>query len=307
MHGALIGVALALVATGGAGPEEAAITVFMDAAPAPRSDAGVAPPGDVPSAAGNPAREVSPGEEQTPSTDANAAAEPPVGADILAATLPSPEPPPPVPSEIEAAPPQPSPQERAPAPPPPEASLADAVPPPPAYEAAPVPEFKPPPEARPTPPRPAAKAEPKADRPASRPPRPPANAVRPAPSPSPKPSAGTANPSGGAPATVARPSAGTQPGPAAAALAPNWNSLLAAWLAANRRYPDDARRRQEQGEVTVRFTVGGDGRVLDVSLVKGSGYASLDNAAVAMLRGATLPAPGIEATRVVRVRYRLND
>lgn len=59
--------------------------------------------------------------------------------------------------------------------------------------------------------------------------------------------------------------------------------------------------------MTVRFTVGGDGRVLDVSLVKGSGHPSLDNAAVAMLRGATLPAPGTEATRVVRVRYRLND
>ena len=59
--------------------------------------------------------------------------------------------------------------------------------------------------------------------------------------------------------------------------------------------------------MTVRFTVSSYGRVLAVSLVKGSGYASLDNAAVTMLHGATLPAPGIEATRVVRVRYRLND
>lgn len=92
-----------------------------------------------------------------------------------------------------------------------------------------------------------------------------------------------------------------------AAIAPNWNALLSAWLAANRRYPEASRRRGEEGEVTVRFTVAPNGRVLDAALVKSSGFPGLDASALAMLRDATLPAPGVEATRSVRVRYRLND
>jgi periplasmic protein TonB len=96
-------------------------------------------------------------------------------------------------------------------------------------------------------------------------------------------------------------------GPPAAAPAPGWNALLAAWLAAHRRYPEDARKRNEEGDVTVRFTVAGDGRVSDVAVVKGSGYGALDNSALGMLRGATLPAPGVEATRTVRIRFRLSD
>ena len=83
--------------------------------------------------------------------------------------------------------------------------------------------------------------------------------------------------------------------------------LLAAWLAAHRRYPEDARRRSEQGDVTIRFTVASDGRVSDVAVVKGSGFGALDASALAMLQGATLPPPGIEATRTVRIRFRLSD
>lgn len=94
---------------------------------------------------------------------------------------------------------------------------------------------------------------------------------------------------------------------APAAVAPGWNALLAAWLAANRRYPEDARRRSEEGEVTVRFTVAPDGRVSEAAVVKGSGSTALDAAALRLLQGATLPAPGIEATRTVRIRFRLGD
>jgi protein TonB len=96
-------------------------------------------------------------------------------------------------------------------------------------------------------------------------------------------------------------------GPPAAAPAPGWNALLAAWLAAHRRYPEEARRRSEEGDVTIRFTVAGDGRVSDVAVVKGSGFGALDNSALVMLQGATLPAPGVEATRTVRIRFRLSD
>ncbi|CAN0142492.1 unnamed protein product, partial [Phaeothamnion confervicola] len=94
---------------------------------------------------------------------------------------------------------------------------------------------------------------------------------------------------------------------APAVVAPGWNALLAAWLAANRRYPEDARRRSEEGEVTVRFTVAHDGRVAEAAVVTGSGFAALDAAALRLLQGSTLPAPGIEATRTVRIRFRLGD
>ena len=112
-----------------------------------------------------------------------------------------------------------------------------------------------------------------------------------------------------APAAPAE-SASSAPAPAAAApatVAPEWNALLAAWLAANRRYPDEARRRSEEGEVTVRFTVTPGGQVSEAAIAKGSGFAALDAAALRLLQGATLPAPGIEATRTVRIRFRLND
>ncbi len=129
-------------------------------------------------------------------------------------------------------------------------------------------------------------------------------ALRPAPPrPEPRRPVAAAAPPSSAPAASTAPVAG----PSAASVAPGWNALLAAWLAANRRYPDEARRRAEEGEVTVRFTVAGDGRVTEASLVKGSGFAALDTAALRLLQGPTLPAPGAEATRTVRIRFRLSD
>jgi periplasmic protein TonB len=86
-----------------------------------------------------------------------------------------------------------------------------------------------------------------------------------------------------------------------------WNELLSAWLAAHKRYPEIARRRGQEGTVTLRFTVAADGNVLDVSVVTGSGSPLLDNAAQELLLGATLPAPRTELTRTVRLRYRLED
>jgi protein TonB len=130
------------------------------------------------------------------------------------------------------------------------------------------------------------------------PPRPVQSAPRPL---QPKPAARQAAPS--APSTVPPAAAPS----VAASLAPGWNALLAAWLAAHKTYPDAARKRSEEGEVTVRFTVAGDGRVGDVVLVKGSGFPSLDAAALGILHGAALPPPGIEATRTVRIRFRLSD
>ena len=82
---------------------------------------------------------------------------------------------------------------------------------------------------------------------------------------------------------------------------------LAAWLAAHKNYPSAARQRGEEGEVMISFTVEDNGRVSAVSIGKGSGHADLDAAALRMLQGATLPAPGATATRTVRIRFRLDD
>jgi TonB family protein len=167
---------------------------------------------------------------------------------------------------------------------PPEPPLPDYAPPPPEESLAP-PDFKSPP---PPPPKPAQAASPHPPQPKSLPP--PATAAAP-----------TAPPAQAAPsAAMAAPS-----GPPS--VAPGWNALLAAWLAAHKSYPASARKRSEEGEVTVRFNVEPDGRVSEVSVVKGSGYADLDTAALGMLQGAALPPPGAPAVRTVRIHFHLDD
>lgn len=175
--------------------------------------------------------------------------------------------------------------------PPPE--LRDAVPPPESNEALAAPDFKPPP----APPR----VEPR--KPA---PTPPPRAATPAPVKAPAASPGPPSQSA-APSPVAPSSPAATPPATATAVAPGWNALIAAWLASHRRYPEESRRRSEEGEVTVRFTVAGDGRVTDVALVKGSGWGALDASALRMLQGATVPVPGVETTRTLRIRFRLSD
>jgi len=91
-----------------------------------------------------------------------------------------------------------------------------------------------------------------------------------------------------------------------------WRGALATWLSAHRRYPEQARRDGVQGQPTVRFTVEPSGRVTSVELVTSSGSTVLDEATIAMLRGATLPPfpPGLaEAARTesVRVHYSLEQ
>jgi protein TonB len=80
---------------------------------------------------------------------------------------------------------------------------------------------------------------------------------------------------------------------------------MAAWLTAHKRYPEQARRRGEEGQVAVRFTVAADGRVIAAEIVRGSGSDLLDRATSDLLSGARLPPPGTEVTRTVRIRYRL--
>jgi protein TonB len=56
--------------------------------------------------------------------------------------------------------------------------------------------------------------------------------------------------------------------------------LVPASRCAKPAYPIDALRAEAAGVVTMRFLIGADGAVLDTKLVKSSGNASLDQAAI---------------------------
>jgi protein TonB len=85
---------------------------------------------------------------------------------------------------------------------------------------------------------------------------------------------------------------------------------VGAWLAAHKIYPEEARRRGEEGRLAIRFTMDRSGQVTAVEVVRGSGSALLDGAALTMLKDARLP-PLPEATRqptitvTVQIRFAL--
>ena len=91
---------------------------------------------------------------------------------------------------------------------------------------------------------------------------------------------------------------------------PRWRAALSAWLQSHRTYPDEARRNNDEGAVLIRFVVDREGHVVSVAVMQGSGHPSLDEAAIAMLRGARLPPfpPDMAqamTTVTVPIRYRL--
>lgn len=74
-----------------------------------------------------------------------------------------------------------------------------------------------------------------------------------------------------------------------AAPSPGWRAALAAWLAAHKQYPDEARRNGQEGAVGVSFLVARDGRVERVMIEHSSGVPSLDRSVYAMLEDRTVP------------------
>jgi periplasmic protein TonB len=93
------------------------------------------------------------------------------------------------------------------------------------------------------------------------------------------------------PSAAAAPIAAPAAPPATApTVDPRWQAAVSAWIAAHKVYPEDARRRGEEGPVGVRFTVDRLGRVIEAAVVAGSGSGLLDQAALALLRQAVLPA-----------------
>jgi len=81
-------------------------------------------------------------------------------------------------------------------------------------------------------------------------------------------------------------------------------------LQAHKTYPDEARRRGDEGRATVRFTVRQDGKVLEQQLLSSTGSAILDAAVERLLRDARLPPfpPGMDqpwVTVTLQIRYAL--
>ena len=78
----------------------------------------------------------------------------------------------------------------------------------------------------------------------------------------------------------------------AAAPSADYFAAVMAALERQKHYPEAARLRQEQGTVLIDFAIDRAGRVLSTRIRHGSGSASLDGAAEAMVhRADPLPAP----------------
>jgi protein TonB len=67
----------------------------------------------------------------------------------------------------------------------------------------------------------------------------------------------------------------------------NYRGLVAAHLARHKQFPAGARLGGNQGTAMVAFSIDGNGRVTEVKLVRGSGFASLDQETQAMVRRAS--------------------
>ncbi len=99
--------------------------------------------------------------------------------------------------------------------------------------------------------------------------------------------------------------------PAASVVDPRWAAAISGWLASRKTYPEEARRRDEEGNVSVRFTVDRSGRVLEAAIVAASASPLLNEAALALLRQAVFPAfpsdmtqPRVTITTTIRYSLR---
>ena len=181
--------------------------------------------------------------------------------------------------EVMLAPPQPAAETPPPTPEPP--PVAETEPPPP--EPPPPPVVIPKPEPPPPPPPP----KPVVHKPVVKPPPPRPQPVREMP-PQPQLPLPRAMPQPAPMQTAAVPvPAAPRPAPLVSG---NYRAALSAWLESHKRYPDGARSRGEEGRAVLRFRVDRSGRVLNYAVVSSTGYADLDAAIDAMMRGATLPA-----------------
>ncbi len=93
---------------------------------------------------------------------------------------------------------------------------------------------------------------------------------------------------------------------------PSWESRLFRKLQQAKRYPSEARARDEQGVVTLTFSIDRNGHVTARRVAKGSGYAALDDEAMALvMRAQPMPAfpPSMteaEISLTVPIRFSLH-
>jgi protein TonB len=91
----------------------------------------------------------------------------------------------------------------------------------------------------------------------------------------------------------------------------NWDSEIAKILEHNKRYPDEARARGQQGVAELAFSIDRQGRLLSSRIVKSSGVAQLDDETLALVqRSQPFPAPpegfgGAEISFTVPVRFNI--
>jgi protein TonB len=144
---------------------------------------------------------------------------------------------------------------------------------------------------------------------------PPPKKVEPKPRPSPRKAVAEQRASPSTPRQGQASSSREDTGGAAAVADPNafnrYAAQIAAALRTRLRYPDAARAQGMTGVATVRFTMHRSGQVVSASLVRGTGYAPLDQAALATAAaGTSLPAapdavPQRQLTFVVPLRFNL--
>lgn len=85
---------------------------------------------------------------------------------------------------------------------------------------------------------------------------------------------------------------------------PGGMSALGQWLGKNIRYPAAAQRANVAGKVFVSFVVNTDGSIQDVSVLKGLGFGT-DEEAVRVVKSMPKWKPGKQSGRPVRVKYNL--
>src|SRR6266511_2632071 len=67
---------------------------------------------------------------------------------------------------------------------------------------------------------------------------------------------------------------------------PTWKTQIVALLERNKRYPESAQSRRQEGVAQVFFSLDRQGRVIDSRVVRSSGASALDDEALALLRRA---------------------
>ena len=100
--------------------------------------------------------------------------------------------------------------------------------------------------------------------------------------------------------------------PVASTAAADWNQFLQAYMRKHKTYPMSARRMRQQGTVVVEASFSDSGEVLLCTIASGSGFTSLDQAALALVQSAaaatrTTIQPGKSQQIRIPVVYELQD